>query len=268
MKQFLLYALLLFHLQGFAQTGTPPCKPDPKIPAGVFGILPEQLAWPRGIGTILDTACLNSYFEEVLTIKLPTAVNLLGVQGQFLPNITLTLDSAALNLPKGIQIACDPPNCQFNAGATGCVTVRGVLDGGAEVGVRSIAVKGVFNIPTVPLDSLFQNSVRLALYLLPDGSPACKPSNVSELAATQLLMRNTPNPFQHETTIEINSGFRGKFDFRVYDFSGQLMHRQPVQLLKGDNRILFDGSHLPNGIYVFSLTDGLNSVSRKMVIHR
>lgn len=268
MKQFLLYALLLFHLQGFAQTATPPCKPDPKLPTGLFGIFPENIAWHPAMGTILDTACLNSYFEEVLTVKLPTASNLLGFQGQLLPSITLSLDTAALNLPKGIHLACDPPNCQFNAGTTGCITVRGVLDGGTEVGVRGISVKGVFNVPTIPLDSLFQNSVRLALYLLPDGSPACKPSNISELAATQLLMRNTPNPFQYETAIEINSGFRGKFDFRVYDFSGKLMHRQPVQLLKGDNSIPFDGSHLPNGIYVFTLTDGLNSVSRKMVIHR
>jgi hypothetical protein len=81
-------------------------------------------------------------------------------------------------------------------------------------------------------------------------------------------MRNTPNPFHDLTTIEVNSGFRGRFEFRVSDFTGRVMHREPVQIYVGDNRIPFDGGGLPNGIYIYTLSDGIHSVSRKMVLHR
>ncbi|MEY4105873.1 MAG: hypothetical protein RL181_215 [Bacteroidota bacterium] len=269
----LIASLLCAALSSGAQIASPPCKPDPKLPEGAIGIFPNQLAYSIShTGTVRsDTACLNVYFEQVFTVKMPKPALFAAFPGVNPLLLSLSIDSTALNIPKGMGIACDPPSCVFPLGSTGCVAVRGVPTYSLETGPRQISIQGIFSMGgirmTVP-DSGWYAGGTFSLHILPEGSPACKPSNTSELAATKLLMRNTPNPFQDITTIEVNSGFRGRFEFRVSDFTGRVMHREAVQIYVGDNRIPFDGGALPNGIYIYTLSDGVHSVSRKMVLHR
>lgn len=275
MKKRLLLVASLFGiaLSLDAQVASPPCKPDPKIPEGAMGIFPNHFTSSFShTGTVhSDTACLNVYFEQVFTVKMPKPGLFAAFPGVNPLLLSLVIDSTALNIPKGMGIACDPPNCIFPLGSTGCIAVRGVPAYSQEIGPREISIQGVFSMGGIRLaftDSSWYAGGTFSLNILPEGSPACKPSSTSELAATKLLMRNTPNPFHDLTTIEVNSGFRGRFEFRVSDFTGRVMHREPVQIYVGDNRIPFDGGGLPNGIYIYTLSDGIHSVSRKMVLHR
>lgn len=264
-KIFLAGVLLFLNSFLLAQEGTAPCIPATNLPATGYGVFPESL---NGFSTgqpFADTICLNHYFEQTFTIKTPKSNELPEWTAPVLPFITMGLNSASWKLPAGIEVACNPPNCSFPLGTTGCMVVKGVPSALAELKTQELSLTVVFRIAGIK-DSVALHAQSFSLFFESDG-PFCRPSNVNELAATQLQMRNTPNPFGGETIIEVNSGIRGRFEFRVYDLMGKLMYRQPVQLFKGENRINFNGEVLPNGLYVFTLTDGLHSVARKMVIH-
>lgn len=250
----------------FSQGSTLPCTPATNLTVAGFGIFPESL---NGVSSGLptaDTICLNHYFEQTFTIKTPKASELPDWTAPLLPLLSLGLNQTSWKLPTGIEIACNPPNCTFPLGTTGCLVVKGVPTALSDLNGHALDLDIVLRISGVEKDTTALKAHGFSLFFDSDG-PYCRPANVNELAATQLQMRNTPNPFGGETVIEVQSGIRGRFDFRIYDLTGKLMYRQPVQLFRGENRINFNGELLPNGLYVFALTDGLHSVARKMVIH-
>jgi len=266
----LLGLFLVVWMQGQVR---PTCQPAANVPQSFAGgVLPLPYS-PSGNpgGGIRDTACLNTYFQYTFTIKVPETVTLQGVSMP-VNNVALHADSAVANLPKGMQYACNPPNCVFPKAGVGCLILYGAPENPTDAKTHTLSIRGTLN-SLVPLPLSFPDSTLFApgnyfLHVRPEGSLSCKTSNTRELAATRLQVRNIPNPFSSETEIEVNSRIRGRFDFRVYDFTGNLILRDPVQLYEGQNLIRFSADDLPNGIYIYTLTDGLNSVSRKMVLHR
>lgn len=272
MKRLLFLLMLAPAVWLTAQTGTPTCKPDTTLADTLYGVFPLPYSSRNPTGGISDTACLNTYFEYVFTVKVPDVFPIPGI-GEFpIVSVSLNPDTAVANLPQGLDYVCNPPTCIFPKGTSGCIILYGSATNAAQVGRHDLKIRGLVS-SFVPIPVTFPDSTLFApgnyyLYIQPEGSPACKPSSINELAATQLQMHNVPNPFSSLTEIEVNSGIRGRFDFRVFDFMGKVMHRETVQIYQGQNRISFDGSQLPNGIYIYSLTDGLSSVARKMVIHR
>lgn len=261
-------------LQGTFLVGQvrPTCQPVSNVPQNFAGVLPLPFSpstYPEG--GIRDTACLNTYFQYTFTIRVPETFTL---QGASLPvnNVTLHPDTAIAQLPKGLNYACNPPNCVFPKASSGCIILYGAPENPTDVKTHNLSIRATLNtalsIPVnFPDSSLFAPGNYL-LHVRPEGSPACKTSNTRELAATRLQVRNVPNPFSGDTEIEVSSRIRGRFEFRVYDFTGNLILRDPMQLFEGENRIHFSAHNLPNGIYIYTLTDGINSVSRKMILHR
>lgn len=91
------------------------------------------------------------------------------------------------------------------------------------------------------------------------------------------LQQNYPNPFNPITTIRFTvpptgrpllGGARGGLvSLKVYDISG----KEIATLLNGEKpageyEIEFDASHLPSGVYLYRLTAGSFSQSRKMIL--
>ena len=271
MKNFILSILTLCCL-GTAlmaqQTAT--CKPDASLPDTAVGVIPLPYSPTNLKGGISDTACLNTFYDFVFTLAIPKTITLSG--------LTLSINSVALattgaveNMPSGLSYTCNPPNCVFKAGEKGCVLIAGTPDNPINLGQNDLKIKGQVNsflpIPvTFPSDQFAAGNYYL--YVRPQGSKACLTSSTKELAATKLRMGNVPNPFTGSTQIEVEAEIRGQFDFRVYDLTGRIISRRPVQITQGINRIPFEANNLAPGLYVFTLTDGLNTISRKMVVGR
>ena len=89
-----------------------------------------------------------------------------------------------------------------------------------------------------------------------------------ESFASQFRISNLPNPTSGWTQIKVNAQIGGTFDFFVSDVMGQRLHREQVTILPGENTIDYNGSHLPNGVYLYSLSNGREMVTRKMVVNR
>lgn len=81
------------------------------------------------------------------------------------------------------------------------------------------------------------------------------------------LLACYPNPFNPTTTFSFNLLTSGFVKLEVFDINGRsvrAIHESPLQ--PGTHHILFDGSNLPSGIYIYQLQSGNYSASGKMML--
>ena len=82
------------------------------------------------------------------------------------------------------------------------------------------------------------------------------------------LGQSVPNPTNGNATINFVSKERSTYTFLVRDAAGKVVATMPIAALQGDNKILFDGSKLASGVYTYSLTDGVNALTNRMLISK
>lgn len=87
------------------------------------------------------------------------------------------------------------------------------------------------------------------------------------LLAYATLSQNIPNPARQNTTIQYSIKKKIDLNLSVYTCSGQkiatLVNQQQQP---GDYEIEFNTGNLEAGIYYYSLSDGINSITKKMLI--
>ena len=90
----------------------------------------------------------------------------------------------------------------------------------------------------------------------------------AELPASYSLNQNYPNPFNPTTTISFQLPVACKVKLDVFDVSGRLIE-SPLRggwRDAGMHEVMFDGSNLASGIYIYRLTAGDFSATGKMVL--
>lgn len=88
--------------------------------------------------------------------------------------------------------------------------------------------------------------------------------DIEEQIAKNNYISVFPNPFNHETTIEINSSLNDQnIEIEVYSSDGELVRKLNK---KGKNQVIFNRDGLKSGIYFLRLNYGGNIQKRKVVI--
>ena len=83
------------------------------------------------------------------------------------------------------------------------------------------------------------------------------------------LGANYPEPFQDKTTIPLGLPRRMTVSLNVFDRSGRLVKTLVDDALPpGTHKVVFDGSSLPGGVYVYRLQVGGRLLTRTMVLAR
>lgn len=77
-----------------------------------------------------------------------------------------------------------------------------------------------------------------------------------------------PNPATEQVTIEVPMESDSDVQVTILDPSGKSALKQNRVLSKGDNRMNFDVSRLPNGIYFVEVRNGKSSSTRKLVVQK
>jgi hypothetical protein len=98
----------------------------------------------------------------------------------------------------------------------------------------------------------------------PDLAAVPKPHPLPEVIA---LYQNYPNPFNTSTQVAFDLPMAGPVTLKVFDLLG----REVAKLVDGLNApgyhsILFDGSNLPSGIYLYRIETGSVHEAKKMVL--
>jgi hypothetical protein len=77
-----------------------------------------------------------------------------------------------------------------------------------------------------------------------------------------------PNPSNSNTRIQFASGYNSEVTFTVTNLLGKTMSVQKFAATRGINEINYDVSGLSNGVYLYTISDGKNSVSKKLVVNK
>jgi hypothetical protein len=118
------------------------------------------------------------------------------------------------------------------------------------------AVPGITAIPVPGYKIRVRNSAA-------DG---CLPLAVSEIIEPVSAKGNFPNPFNKSTTIQFNSDASKKVTLTVSNMIGKVVYTNTLQANKGENTFNFNADQLTPGIYFYTIGDGKNAVTRRMVI--
>ena len=79
-----------------------------------------------------------------------------------------------------------------------------------------------------------------------------------------MLVNNYPNPFTGITNISFNAPHdMTGLEFNVYSILGSKVHTAKLDAERGVNNIEFNGSQLSSGLYIYTLSDGVNTLTRK-----
>ncbi len=68
-----------------------------------------------------------------------------------------------------------------------------------------------------------------------------------------------PNPFKDKLNIDFAALAKGEITVQIIDISGKIIENKKVEVLPGNNSILFETNHLVNGVYMMNIVgEGLN----------
>jgi len=205
------------------------CEPDPQYADAPAGVYPL----PDTVGSptsSLPTGYQNQPYELVFTAVVPDTTTVELTPGN--PSL-LDLDNVTLididGLPPGLSHACDPPDCVFPDQAQGCVIISGTP---TQVGTYSLVVNTTVGVGVAMLPVTFPGLLVAGEYKI----------IIEEEVST--------------------------FEFKVYNIIGKLMHEEELTLSTGNNTVTFNGSKLHSGMYFYSIGQGNDRVTRRMVVHR
>ena len=258
-----------------------PCTPNPIYADSAGGVWPD----------VFPTACKNEPAGYNLVIDLKTITDTSVTSPLALSlYIQAFRISSVDGLPSGFQVA------QAYNGSVGGFDawVNGGTDpnwtpvqGCAVVSAPQSAVQAANvgdNAVTVNVDLYAKNSQQgspiLANYTWTSTIGVVVPyeftltvadvcTSLDELSPNSFgVAQNYPNPFGNSTTIPFNTVKEENMTLKVYNMVGMLVYETEFASKAGKNVFLMDASKLSSGMYVFNLSNGKESATRKMTIQK
>ena len=91
-------------------------------------------------------------------------------------------------------------------------------------------------------------------------------AGIEENSATFTVGNIFPNPVSGDGTLNINLNNAQDMYLEITDLSGKLVSSENRSLNQGENNISISTEHLSNGIYTITLSNGISSFCRKMIV--
>lgn len=215
------------------------------------GIFPDS-------ATGLATGVINQAYNQVMQLKIPvdTTAVIFGTTQ------TVTIDSISLlafgNLPPGITYACNPSNCSFPGGSNGCVLISGTPTQAGTFTVLAItSTKGKIGgfLPVTQIDTINYYNIVI--------------NTTSGISNNQNLkfeiFQNDPNPFSNYTDIKFNTSHQTIVNLKVFNLIGKEVMHKSIQCQAGRNSYRLSGDDLAPGVYMYTLSDGITTYTRRMI---
>ena len=250
MKKILLILTLAFIFIG----ANAQCTPDSQYT--IAGIYPDS-------ATGLPNAMVGQAYNEVITIISPVDTSTV-ILGQTISVTIQTIElTSVTGLPPSFSYDCATTNCIFAGGSTSCAVLTSAGPTSAEIGSHQVIMNttttvdaGLFGIQT-------QNDVVDYYYI-----------NVSN--ATSVINRFNdftfelkdvyPNPVNSNAKIQFISGSSANVVFSVFNYLGEKIEERNIAASRGVNDIEISAKDYANGMYLYSINNGIQVVSKRMII--
>ena len=250
MKKILLSIILAFAFVG----ANAQCTPDPQFT--VAGIYPDSVAG-------LPNASLGQPYNEVITIISPldTIVDFNGIP---LPVTVLTIElTSVTGLPPSFSYDCAVPNCIFPGGSSSCAVLLSTGPTISEIGSHQIIMNTTTSVDAglgFPID---QEDVIDYYYInVTNGTSVINQFNDFTFEVKDIF----PNPVSNKARIQFISGNSTDVVFSVFNCLGEKIEEKNIAASRGVNDIKISANDYPNGIYFYSINNGVQIVSKRMIV--
>ena len=280
MRKLLLFffALILFSFDTNAQLSS--CVPDPLYKDSTFGVFPRPYdadTYPNG--GIKQSACIGKPYKFVFTGVVPDSFYVAQLQ------TTVKIDSLVLDkkdattitgMPKGFSWDCGGGKCKLLPKTQNCVVIYGTANatnapGDYDMKIKMIAyLKTVFG--TIPYTITFPDATlapgKYTVKLEANSSKTCLVVGNEDQYLNVDKINAFPNPTFSDAKIVFSAKEADNFDFLITDMSGKIIRREAIKVTEGWNEIKFDGSALPEGIYIYYLGNAKGKIANRLTISK
>lgn len=251
MKRNLLLLVLFVIAIGLSESNAQ-CTPDPNF--NQPGISPDS-------ATNLPPAYVGTAYTAVMTAVVPRdTTNASGIPATIQKICVISFDQP--NITNFSWTTNVPQNC-FPGGAKNCLimTANPVA---SDIGIHSMEI--VLETSAL-IGSVVPYSQKDTIdYYQIVVNPAAGIS-VSD-ARKFFAMKNVPNPFANSTDVHFNAPVAENYTFVVTNYLGQVVYSETINAAKGPNRYSFDANGLAEGVYIYTLSNGVNNFSERMVVQK
>jgi hypothetical protein len=248
MKNFIIITFCLF---SFSFTHSQ-CVPDPIYADSTFGV------WPTPQTNFSD-GDIGVFYDEVVYFKVPRdAGNIDSLYaGQLIDSIIL---SSVTNLPPGLSFQCDIPSCTWNFDSVGCASISGTptTNGSYQISLDATVWTEIFLTP-FPVPYSFNG------YAINIG-----PTSTNSLSTgfSNLTLENPiPNPSNNSTNIGFKSLNSENISFEITNLIGEVILQYYFISNVGMNNISVNTSIYTNGVYLYSISNGLARSTKRLIVH-
>jgi Secretion system C-terminal sorting domain len=227
------------------------CTPDVScIPSGTtYGICPDS-ATGMAIGMV------GVPYTQVMSMKVPAD----GTDFGFPTATIVSIDIISVDsLAPGLSYTCSPSGCVFPGSSNGCILITGTptMVWNHQVTVNALAHATVFGIPaSLPqANTQYRSIVNAAA------------AGIETLDLTKFdVAQNSPNPFSEFTEIRFSAVSNANIDFQVYNMLGAVVYNKTFKAEKGVNTIKVGDHSFAPGVYMYSITNGDKTITKKMIV--
>ena len=250
MKKILLTLTLAFVFIG----ANAQCTPDPQFT--IAGIYPDS-------ATGLPNAMVGQAYNEVITIITPVDTSTV-ILGQSIAVTIQTIELTSVSgLPASFSYDCATTNCIFAGGSTSCAVLTSPSPTVAEIGSHQIIMSttttvdaGLFGIQT-------QDDVVDYYYINVTNATA----TINQFNDFSFELKDIfPNPVNNNAKIQFISGNSANVVFTVFNYLGEKIEEKNIAATRGVNDIEISANDYANGMYLYSINNGVQIVSKRMII--
>jgi len=250
--------LLLFAITFGCITANAQCTPDPQYTNA--GIYPDS-----SVG--MPAALVGQPYNEVITIITPLDTNV--IFSGFPINvdiIDIALDSVN-GLPANFAYDCAAPNCVFAGGSTSCAVLSSTINPTvADIGSYQIFMYTTTTVDAGAFGIQTQNDIIDYYYIYVTDNTTSIMNQFDNF--TFELKGVYPNPVNNQSKIQFIIGEPKSVIFSVFNYLGEKMDEQIIGANRGVNDIFINANSYSNGIYLYSINNGKEVLSKTMIISK
>jgi hypothetical protein len=249
MKNLYIFLLVIAGIVFVSGKSYSQCTPDPSCNDTLDPgeICPETL--PDGT--------VGVAYDQVVTIIPPAS----GDIGSGTVSILKIKISNVQNLPDGLTYACTPTNCEFpvtNPITRYCVRLSGTP---TTAGVYPLKVYVIpyISVGGFPVPATTQiDSTSLSITINTAGSVSLNSNKIVNIDPK-------PNPFSNTTQLGFVAYKPAQYELQVFDIVGNRIHSEKKVAVKGENYFEFSGNKLSKGMYIYTIQNGQDKITRQLV---
>lgn len=260
-KLYTLILILSISASAFAQ-----CVPD--VTWTHPGIRPDS-------STNLPHGCVGQSYNAVMDVWVPDTIH------QAIPPSTVQLpidiDSITIvsltGLPPGFSYTTTPSGGKFKDNTHGCLQITGPALASTNTYNLTVILRSRIGIYLPPLATQFFIRMDTVKYykIVIDPASQCgtgiKPSTKSEYTEMSIV-GTKPSPINDYLELNINNNKPGKANIVIFNLVGKKVHETVEELRYGNNNIRLNNLELPNGVYLLTIKNGPQNVTKRIVVDR